>query len=670
MGIELPAELRDVAARAGARWPAADEDLMRESAAAWREAATSLDSLTRNADTTAQGALRSFEGAASQAASREWDALVADDGLLPTTSKQCLAAADRLDHAAERIGTAKVELVRELVSLAKQTDAAEQAAAAGHPQALAGLDSALSGAAANVARVHEDLSTALGTGAREASQGASGALAEVGTTAGHTLDAGTGSAESIVDSAGVGDVGDVVEGAERGVRETAGGAEGAQDTLREAIPEGGFGAPAPAAPEWGQGMSEAGTGPIPVIGSTGGRPDDAPSTAPHAVHTAWAGPQPGAQPPPPPAGFTAPPPPQQQPGGFAVAPGGPAAPPPQQGPAPARSPQPPAPGRGPVAYGQAGPPPPQGQHVPNRPPAQAPQNQPAPGPAANVQRGALRPLPPQAQPAPEPQQRPLRHGPRNADVVAFVLHQFPIGYMPVAADQASRQLPAHEPPETREGLNFPPQDHPRSDLVDDTDALRRARSAAVYEDARRSSGERAERERLPAELLAGHDPLGELSELDWERRYANREGDQPDHRWPQEFPEGGFEPGEPVVLEPDTVIDHLGSGDGRLFCAAATPFAHRSLPPEHAERDHRRYRLLRPLPVWRSVAAPWFEQPGGGIRYRATYSATDLVGLGYLVELTRSRELSEASTLRLVLTGSTDGEEPPDQRERQQESTR
>lgn len=254
MGIELPAELRDVAARAGARWPAADEDLMRESASSWREAATSFESLSRSADTTAQGALRSFEGEAAQAASREWDTVASAGGLLPTTSEQCLAAADRLDDAAEQIGTAKVELVRELVSLAKQTDAAEQAAAAGHPQALAGLDSALSGASASVARVHETLSTALDAGARDAAGGASGALAEVGATAGHTLDTGTGTAESIVDVAEPGDVGGAVEDAERGVRETVGGAEGAQDTLREAVPEGGFGAPpappAPAAPGW------------------------------------------------------------------------------------------------------------------------------------------------------------------------------------------------------------------------------------------------------------------------------------------------------------------------------------------------------------------------------------------------------------------------------------
>ncbi|RRO12765.1 DUF4237 domain-containing protein [Saccharopolyspora rhizosphaerae] len=658
VGLELPAELRDVAARAGARWPAADEDRMREAAAAWREAAQGLDSLTRSADATAQGALTSFDGEAAQAASSRWDDLAADGGLLPTAARQCRDAADRLDHAAEQIGAAKVELVRELVSLAQQTDAAEQAAAAGHPQALAILEPVLSGAAAAVARVHETLSTALDGGAREVAQATSGALPDVGATAGHTLGTGTGTVESSVDAAGAGDV-SVVDDAERAVG-AVGGAEGAQDTLREAVPEGGFGASAEqASPGWVADPGDAGTGPIPVIGP-GGRPDDAPSTAPHAAHTAWAGHQPGAPPPPPAAGFAAAPPPPPQPGGYAV--GGPAAPPPQQPGAPAR---PAAPGRGPVV---PGPPPQQGQAQQGQPTQNRPPN---PPPAGNVQRGALRPLPPQAQPnpaAPEPQQRPLRHGPRNADVVAFVLHQFPIGYIPVAADQASRQLPQQEPAETREGLNFPPQDHPRSDLVDDTDAVRRARSAAVYEDALRSRDERAERERIPDDLIARYDPLGELSEHEWERRYENRDAG-PDHRWPQECPEGGFEPGEPVVLEPDTVVDHLGTGHGRWFCAAATPFAHRSLPPDHAERDYRRYRLLRPLPVWRSVAAPWFEQPGGGTRYRATCSAHDLVGLGYLVELTRTRRQSEASTVRLVLTGTTDGERPPDEREERQGST-
>lgn len=51
--------------------------------------------------------------------------------------------------------------------------------------------------------------------------------------------------------------------------------------------------------------------------------------------------------------------------------------------------------------------------------------------------------------------------------------------------------------------------------------------------------------------------------------------------------------------------------------------------------------------MWQSVAAPWFCQPGGGVRYRTTYPVDDLVALGYLVELTEELETAEAQTLRI-----------------------
>jgi hypothetical protein len=39
--------------------------------------------------------------------------------------------------------------------------------------------------------------------------------------------------------------------------------------------------------------------------------------------------------------------------------------------------------------------------------------------------------------------------------------------------------------------------------------------------------------------------------------------------------------------------------------------------------------------VWRAVSAAWFAQPGGGVRYRATHSAQELVALGHLADITR-----------------------------------
>ena len=106
--------------------------------------------------------------------------------------------------------------------------------------------------------------------------------------------------------------------------------------------------------------------------------------------------------------------------------------------------------------------------------------------------------------------------------------------------------------------------------------------------------------------------------------------------WPpgESYPEGGSAAGEPEILGVGTVIDRFGSPRGRVFSAEGTSFARRSLPPDYLDAGYRKYRVLKDLPVWRSVSAPWFGQPGGGERYRATHSAIELVALGYLEDVT------------------------------------
>ncbi|MFC6089464.1 TNT domain-containing protein [Saccharothrix lopnurensis] len=161
MGIELPAELVEVAAKAGVAWPRADEDAMRASATAWREAGTRLAALAGESDGAATRALGSMSGATGDAARGHWNAFTAPDGALNSAVRGCRSAADRLDHAAEQIGAAKAELVRELVTLARNNDAAQQAATAGHPAALLGLDTAVRGAATNVAHLTDVLTNAV-----------------------------------------------------------------------------------------------------------------------------------------------------------------------------------------------------------------------------------------------------------------------------------------------------------------------------------------------------------------------------------------------------------------------------------------------------------------------------------------------------------------------------
>ncbi|HEX9336505.1 MAG TPA: hypothetical protein VF892_11495, partial [Pseudonocardiaceae bacterium] len=155
MGIELPPELADVAAAAGVQWPKADEEAMRTTAQAWRQAGTRTTALAADADGVAGHALSVVHGAAGTAAGQHWHTFVAPDtGHLTSTAKGCADAADRLDHAADQVGAAKVQIVRHLVALAQNTDAANQAASAGHPLALAGLTTAVHGTAVNVAQVN------------------------------------------------------------------------------------------------------------------------------------------------------------------------------------------------------------------------------------------------------------------------------------------------------------------------------------------------------------------------------------------------------------------------------------------------------------------------------------------------------------------------------------
>ncbi|OLR90463.1 TNT domain-containing protein [Actinokineospora bangkokensis] len=213
----------------------------------------------------------------------------------------------------------------------------------------------------------------------------------------------------------------------------------------------------------------------------------------------------------------------------------------------------------------------------------------------------------------------------DPEFTAFLVAMFPIGHMPVASPEPARQLAA-PPAELDCAGRFAPGDHPRSDLVD---------LSTRVSDPGQFDGAEA------PHLATDHDPLGGQHERDWDRRFLVRphepgSEDATEFAWPPAgvFPEGCAEAGLPEVLDPGTVVDRFGTPEGRVFSADGTPFARRSLPPTHLSAGYHRYRVLRPLPVWRGVSAPWFAQPGGAERYRATHPAADLIALGYLQEIT------------------------------------
>jgi hypothetical protein len=75
-------------------------------------------------------------------------------------------------------------------------------------------------------------------------------------------------------------------------------------------------------------------------------------------------------------------------------------------------------------------------------------------------------------------------------------------------------------------------------------------------------------------------------------------------------------------LPTGTVIDRFGYPGGGWLGADGVPFAERALPPDSAFKPFYRYVVedaTRLPPGWQleqSRAAPWFNQPGGGIQYR------------------------------------------------------
>jgi len=159
MGITLPADLAEIAGQVGVQWPQADETAMHTAAQAWRTAAGKLTTLARDADKTASDALGAMSGQAADAADQFWGKFVNGENAKFTQAVQgCLAAADRLDQAAQKIGAAKVQIVRKLTAVSQQSGAAN--ATPGN-LSKAGLGTLLSGAGADINGILGDLTGAV-----------------------------------------------------------------------------------------------------------------------------------------------------------------------------------------------------------------------------------------------------------------------------------------------------------------------------------------------------------------------------------------------------------------------------------------------------------------------------------------------------------------------------
>jgi nicrotizing toxin Mtb-like protein len=99
-----------------------------------------------------------------------------------------------------------------------------------------------------------------------------------------------------------------------------------------------------------------------------------------------------------------------------------------------------------------------------------------------------------------------------------------------------------------------------------------------------------------------------------------------------------------VTLPPGTFIDRMGSGRGSYFSPKGTPIDDRGIlavdPYELQKKgalqhsEHSSFEVMKPIDVTESKVAPAFYAEGGGIQYKASKSADELVKDGSIRKVT------------------------------------
>lgn len=91
----------------------------------------------------------------------------------------------------------------------------------------------------------------------------------------------------------------------------------------------------------------------------------------------------------------------------------------------------------------------------------------------------------------------------------------------------------------------------------------------------------------------------------------------------------------PIVLQPGDMIDLFGHESAQGTFVFGTPLDQRSLAPTEIMLPYHVYRVRNPIDrgVMAGPVAPWFGQPGGGIKIKLPRSARWLYDAGYLDEI-------------------------------------
>ena len=80
------------------------------------------------------------------------------------------------------------------------------------------------------------------------------------------------------------------------------------------------------------------------------------------------------------------------------------------------------------------------------------------------------------------------------------------------------------------------------------------------------------------------------------------------------------------------ILSRIGGTGGNYLSPQGTPLWARSLPYGSERQPELLYQVVKPFTYYRSNAAPWFGQPGGGLQYRILPTVKWLLENKYLEE--------------------------------------
>ncbi|EAQ80706.1 hypothetical protein DSM3645_11836 [Blastopirellula marina DSM 3645] len=110
-------------------------------------------------------------------------------------------------------------------------------------------------------------------------------------------------------------------------------------------------------------------------------------------------------------------------------------------------------------------------------------------------------------------------------------------------------------------------------------------------------------------------------------------------RWP---PNEGFA-GKPqeVKIAIGVQLERYGYPGGSFVAPLGEPAPELSMAPGTIDKPYHVYKVLKPLPALEGKAAPWFDQPGGGVQYDLVKSIEHWLERGYLEQVKQTMNLEE-----------------------------